>query len=1099
MKFLIFLIFSIICFDVLSKPISTHCSQELSRYFSDPVNNEKAKEFIRLKTEITFHRMAHALFYNDRGKVGMRADLAVISAIRKMSDNEKADPEFQRAKASFEKYPLSRREFANILPYVQDVLNENMNLVGEAKQLFAIDESDIKLLHMLGEIEGNGEVPKFKYQSGDRSKSASVLNFPARIKALLKNRSSSVFFQGRLENKLKESVQAVDSFLHNLPVDPTCFSTCTTTNDSDAVSNLLDFATSLLGRNKFDKTKWGDVWLHIGGNKRSTSVRRVTRQRIPPVESITTEEVDTQVLSILSDKIIDRYDYFFEKEDLMKDPELVFSVARAMDQGSNRFTYQGRHHRLPSIRTTDSHSTAVDLILEDNYFTLPGEESYYRNIADKDSVREKAITETDIGEKYLSIVTNNTPSCAQVADGTFDPSLSRMLALALIQYKRKNDTAIRENRRLPDGRIDYTHSFVFNNMQCDASTGKMLPKSLEGFLFRPGGESEEVVNTQLSEEQNLAIQSALENGMSAYILNGEVYHLSGAKVSGRTIVSDPELNARMIQAETSSIKVVSNGEDIYKLTNGNWIKVTTSDQQDRINEFLTYKAARTPSFNQGPEFVASWYSSIELGKNRFDFNGQSYLTDTGEVAQRMSYADVSQLRVERASVRSSSDEDTIVHFHKTNPSSDCNYFTIVDKKQNLIKVYNNDGVIVWQQEVLTGKTKSDERIKWTDYSRHRTNNTTPAGIFTLGYRKSSVNYSDYYQNNYEGNLIDLIPEQGSTGAATNPFALHQIPTHLPSRYQKLDDGNSSNNRLSGGCVNLPQDKMIYYIETFHKKDCPFYVLPETDLFEFNIHGDSLMFEAKDRDEICEETSTNGCSNNYILSPSGSAVTEREIAAPIVISWDAKVFEGIDLEIHHTYNPLTPISVPLTSFSRSLQRNKQNIMESKNLSNAEYDELARIALGVMGIESEFCLNNKYLIKETTGVQPAISLVKGVTNASSEGGNSRGCTQIKQIERFLPPGRSITQDDLSSPEISAEATMYVLADLLVELKEKKSRGLIDAEIVFPSDDSGETNISDFIYYLYNGQHGQLESGTATPRDSARVRRMQEYMKYFRIRPR
>ncbi|MBT6325369.1 MAG: hypothetical protein HOJ35_05330, partial [Bdellovibrionales bacterium] len=666
-----------ICFDVLPKPISTYCSQELSRYFSSPVNSEKAKEFIRLKTEVTFHRMAHALFYNERGQVGMRADLAVISAIRKLSDREKADPEFQRAKASFEKYPLSRREFANILPYVQDVLNENMNLVGEAKQLFAIDDSDIKLLHMLGEIEGNGEVPKFKYQSGDRSKSASVLNFPARIKSLLKNRSSSVFFQGRLENKLKESVQDIDNFLHNILSDPTCFSTCSTTSGTDVISNLLDFATTLLGRNKFDKTRWGDVWIDIGVNKSSSIENRVTMHRFSPLVNIRTEEVNTQVLSILSDKIIDRYDYFFEKEDLMKDPELVFSVARAMDQGSNRFIYHGRYHRLPSIRTTDSHRTAVDLILEDNYFTLPGEESYYRNIADKEDVREKAITETDIGERYLNIVTNNTPSCAQVPDGTFDPSLSRMLALALIQYKRKNEIAMRENRRLLDGRIDYTHSFVFNNMQCDATTGKMLPKSLDGFLFRPGGETEEVINSELSEEHNLAIRDALENGMSAYILNGEVYHLSGAKVSGRTIVSDPELNARMIQAEVSGIKVVSSGEDIYKLTNGSWSTVSAPDQQDRINEFLTYKNARTPSFNQGPQFVASWYSSIELGKNQFDFNGQSYLTDTGEVAQRMSYADVSQLRVERASVRSSSDEDTIVHFHKTNPSSNCNHFTIV--------------------------------------------------------------------------------------------------------------------------------------------------------------------------------------------------------------------------------------------------------------------------------------------------------------------------------------------------------------------------------------------------------------------------------------
>ena len=79
------------------------------------------------------------------------------------------------------------------------------------------------------------------------------------------------------------------------------------------------------------------------------------------------------------------------------------------------------------------------------------------------------------------------------------------------------------------------------------------------------------------------------------------------------------------------------------------------------------------------------------------------------------------------------------------------------------------------------------------------------------------------------------------------------------------------------------------------------------------------------------------------------------------------------------------------------------------------------------------------------------------------------------------------------------MYVLADLLKELKGKKAAGKIDPEIKFPNSITGETNISDYIYYMYNGQHGQLTQGTATPSDSARIKRVKKYMSYFTIGPR
>ena len=106
--------------------------------------------------------------------------------------------------------------------------------------------------------------------------------------------------------------------------------------------------------------------------------------------------------------------------------------------------------------------------------------------------------------------------------------------------------------------------------------------------------------------------------------------------------------------------------------------------------------------------------------------------------------------------------------------------------------------------------------------------------------------------------------------------------------------------------------------------------------------------------------------------------------------------------------------PINNFISSIETNKKLIMQQKNLTNDEYDELAKIALGILGVESRFCLSDRYEFKETTGVQTAISLYKTyVSNDGNEGGNSRGCTQIKQVERFLPPGVNLTGDDLVNP--------------------------------------------------------------------------------------
>lgn len=1109
---------------------SVDCNRELERYFSSPVGREAAKEYIRLKADIAFNRAAHALFINAGDEVGMTLDLAVIQAISRLDLRAQQSPELLKAKESFEKYPLSRQKFAEVLPYIKNILNKNMELEGEAKALYSLEESDLKVFHLLGEIEGTGADPKYQYQGSNRNYNSSVLNFPARINKLLENRKADSFKSERLEGHLVSLNKKLDRLISNLKISEQCKMLC---DKEGGRSALFDFISKFLGRQKFESVKWGDVWMRVGkpkpvvsattsptsrpkpstSTKRKSSSSRKTTVKPEDPMTIDSSQIERVYLEKLAKKVLGKYGYFFTKEKLLSNPELLKAVAKAIDEDNVMFFYNGKRYMLPSIVETDSHQTAVELILEnrgqiacsswvgsDSCLEVPeiewisdnpGRRKAYEDIYDKEKSREMAINYTEVGQQKLKIVRENSPSCAQGKDGKNDPSLERMLALAIIENQRRNVRASDKNIRTKSGHIKFHRTFVFNNKFCDGKTGKILTADKDGFLSYPGKDEQTSESTFFSDHTQ-KIHEAMQNGDKVFEHNGKIYHLSGAEYRLENLSEDPGINLKANLFKANGKKVFIHDGTVYRMSSqGKRLRPVTNELMDkRISLYFSEKAIEPLTTEELEELRPALYQAIENGNQRFRHNGKIYSTLTASPIETQAPT-VSEKRRAVAQInRSSDDEELIKSYHQRFPQGSCKYYTIIDKKNARLRVYTMAGVIVWEKEVLTGKRKSDERIRWTDKEKGRTNNSTPAGVFALGKKKSS---GSYYLDNYEGNLIDLIPEDGAIpDGATNPLAIHQIPPYLKTRYRYLDNGTLVDNKASGGCVNLAKDEMIDYMTFYHNEGCPFYILPETDELEFKVAGEKLIIKPKNPEEFCEAVSSNGCSDKYSLSPSGVAKAQERFE-PINISYDQALFNDRLMSDVGTVD-----KSPLNNFVDSLENNKRLIMKQKNLTNEEYDELAKIALGILGVESRFCLSDRYEWKETTGFQTAISLYKEyVSNEGNEGGNSRGCTQIKQVERFLPKGETMTGDDLVNPRISAKATMYVLADLLVELRAKSRADDFQTEVVFPGDlDGRESNVSDYLYYLYNGQTSQLASGVATPEYSAKIRDLRIFMNYFSL---
>ena len=178
-----------------------------------------------------------------------------------------------------------------------------------------------------------------------------------------------------------------------------------------------------------------------GGKRKKPTVETSSPMSIDPAQ------VEKVYLEKLAKKVMDKYGYFFTKEQLISDPEFLKAVAKAMDEDSTKFYYNGRRYALPSIVETDSHQTAVELILEnrgqiacsswigssacvdlpefDWLNDNPGRRKAYEDVYDKEKSREMAVNYTEVGKQKLKVVRDNSPSCAQGTNGVNDPSLRK--------------------------------------------------------------------------------------------------------------------------------------------------------------------------------------------------------------------------------------------------------------------------------------------------------------------------------------------------------------------------------------------------------------------------------------------------------------------------------------------------------------------------------------------------------------------------------------------------------------------------------------------------------------------------------------------------
>jgi hypothetical protein len=349
--------------------------------------------------------------------------------------------------------------------------------------------------------------------------------------------------------------------------------------------------------------------------------------------------------------------------------------------------------------------------------------------------------------------------------------------------------------------------------------------------------------------------------------------------------------------------------------------------------------------------------------------------------------------------------EIIKEYHKDTKDK----YLILDKKKGQMKLYQgNKEISTFRvgigQNFGDHQTKTvvkDGKVYWEEGNR-----MTGAGIYTVSaVNPKNENYSDAPSFNFRNEAGIEVP-----------MAIH---SSFGNRTGKLKDEDLKNNRLSNGCINgIANELKVLYSQGFGEGSY-LYILPDESENKFQIVNGKLVFRSKDP-EVNRSTKT----LNY--KPIKVVIDET--------AFKNAVFQALDFNDEKEYNNTTK------PFVKALEYNKRKVMLAARINGDVYNDLAKIAFGIYGTESNFgdthsAVGNlfragkKYLSPSSSSSPDYMS--KATTYGANKNTNSVGLTQIRfnmldQSEKDILKKLGITSNQqLLKPDGAALATLGILA--------------------------------------------------------------------------
>jgi len=282
------------------------------------------------------------------------------------------------------------------------------------------------------------------------------------------------------------------------------------------------------------------------------------------------------------------------------------------------------------------------------------------------------------------------------------------------------------------------------------------------------------------------------------------------------------------------------------------------------------------------------------------------------------------------------DERRIAAYYKNQPEE---VYTVVDKKRGRLNVYKGDKLIN-TYPVGTGASAGDAqtvtRIVNGKVDWDAGNKMTGAGVYTVaGSQKKDPHYSDAASWNFAN-------DKGENVA----MALH---SSFGDRTAKIKDKDIANNRLSNGCINGICYNLDELYNTGYTVGNKMYVLPEDRGNSFqivdgkpvlrvntNINNYNQYKDAKGR--VQKGQGVNRSVNTLVYKPIQGIFDRGKFEKNVYTPWD--------------YNDQKEYENTTKPYYTSLVNNKKAIMQAAGIPSDVYNEIARMAFGIYGTESNF---------------------------------------------------------------------------------------------------------------------------------------------------
>ncbi len=402
------------------------------------------------------------------------------------------------------------------------------------------------------------------------------------------------------------------------------------------------------------------------------------------------------------------------------------------------------------------------------------------------------------------------------------------------------------------------------------------------------------------------------------------------------------------------------------------------------------------------------------------------------------YQDWDKIKKRKQEINKMNQVDIIREYHKNSNEQ----YLVLDKKRGKMHLYQGDKEIA-SYNVGTGANVGDEQTKTVvrDGKVHweEGNKMTGAGIYEVsGVNPKNPHYSNAPTWNFKN-------EQG----IEVPMAIH---SSFGNRTSKIKDEDETNNRLSNGCIN----GICYDLEELYKKGYKqgqkLYVLPDDENNTFEVSNGKLIFKSKN-------PNVNRTVKTLNYKPIKIEIDEKK--------FKEKVFTYFDFNDEAEYNNTTK------PYVQALADNKQKIMKVAKINGDVYNDIAKIAFGIYGTESNFgdthsALGNlgravnKFFNPKSSSSPDYKS--KATTYRGNKDSNSVGLTQIRfnmldESEKKILRELGITKNEqLLNPKDAAIATVAILATRYNnQLTDKEKQ---DLETYLPKKWNNRKNYSDRV---------------------------------------